>query len=190
MSSPIKLLPGLSREPEPDSGAEALSRGWKSGAKTSCRLSPIFGGEMISDRAPRLRIIICCSAAETAARRASGVISPDGGGFVVCWGQPSCHIYYGSKSVIFGVKYYASSLFHSSALHRAVRVLRIRFVGGFWFVLLPLTLDSNLSSCHRKCTYINIFYVITMSSIGNTQISILLLCFLYLFVEFMITMYE
>lgn len=89
VSSPIKLLPGLSREPEPDSGAEALSRGWKSGAKTSCRLSPIFGGEMISDRAPRLRIIICCSAAETAARRASGVISPDGGGFVVCWGQPS-----------------------------------------------------------------------------------------------------
>ena len=78
VSSPIKLLPGLSREPEPDSGAEALSRGWKSGEKTSCRLSPIFGGEMISDRAPRLRIIICCSAAETAARRASGVISPDG----------------------------------------------------------------------------------------------------------------
>ena len=32
--------------------------------------------------------------------------------------------------------------------------------------------------------------VIIISSIGNTQISVLLLCFLYLFVELMITMNE
>ena len=24
---------------------------------------------------------------------------------------------------------------------------------GLWFVLLPLTFDNNLPSCHRKCLY-------------------------------------
>ena len=55
---------------------------------------------------------------------------------------------------------------------------------GFWFGLLPLTFDNNVPSFRRKC--ICNYH----SSVGNTQISILLLCFLYLFVEFMITMYE
>ena len=41
--------------------------------------------------------------------------------------------------------------------------------------------------CHLAIVNV---YVITILSIGNTEISILLLCFLYLFVELMITMNE
>ena len=41
--------------------------------------------------------------------------------------------------------------------------------------------------CHLAIVNV---YVITILSIGNTEISILLLCFLYLFVELMITMKE
>ena len=41
----------------------------------------------------------------------------------------------------------------------------------------------------EEVTVVNV-YVIIILSIGNTQISILVLCFLYLFVEPMITMSE
>ena len=49
------------------------------------------------------------------------------------------------------------------------------------FLFLPLTFH-NWPSCHRKC-----IDVLIISSTGNTQTSILLLCFLYLFVEFTVT---
>ena len=52
------------------------------------------------------------------------------------------------------------------------------------FGLLPLTFDIII--CHLDIVNV---YVIVIASIGNTQISILLLCFLYLFVGFMVTMY-
>ena len=56
---------------------------------------------------------------------------------------------------------------------------------GLWFVLLPLTFLQQF--CH-----LNIVNgcVVIMLSIGNTQISMLLLCLLYLFAELMITMNE
>ena len=41
----------------------------------------------------------------------------------------------------------------------------------------------------EEVTVVNV-YVIIILSIGNTQINILLLCFLYLFVELLITMNE
>ena len=50
---------------------------------------------------------------------------------------------------------------------------------------------ATLCTYSILCTYANPLYcVIIILSIGNTQISILLLCFLYLFVELMITMNE
>ena len=55
----------------------------------------------------------------------------------------------------------------------------------------PLTslTPYRLAKPANKVAIVNV-YVIIISSIANTQISISLLCFLYLFVEFMTTMYE
>ena len=50
------------------------------------------------------------------------------------------------------------------------------------FLFLPLTFHNNWPSCHRKC-----IDVLIISSTGNTQTSRLLFCFLYLFVELMVT---
>ena len=47
--------------------------------------------------------------------------------------------------------------------------------------------DALTTTCHLAI--VNVCVIIILS-IGNTQISILLLCFLYLFVELMITMNE
>ena len=58
------------------------------------------------------------------------------------------------------------------------------------FVLKKAWSLRKLMKRKRKVYICKNVYVIIISSIANTQISILLLCFLYLFVELMITKYE
>ena len=65
--------------------------------------------------------------------------------------------------------------------------LRVPTSLGLWFVFLPLTFFFTTIYC--RLAVVN-GCVIIMLSIGNTQISMLLLCLLYLFVELMITMNE
>ena len=57
----------------------------------------------------------------------------------------------------------------------------------FWSLVCFIASDFLTTICHLAIVNV---CVITILSIGNTQISILLLCFLYLFVEFIITMNE
>ena len=57
----------------------------------------------------------------------------------------------------------------------------------FWSLVSFVASDFWTTNCHLAI--INACVIIILS-IGNTQISILLLCFLYLFVELMITMNE
>ena len=58
---------------------------------------------------------------------------------------------------------------------------------SFWSLFVFVASDVLTTICHLAI--VNVCVIIILS-IGNTQISILLLCFLYLFVEFMITMNE
>ena len=57
----------------------------------------------------------------------------------------------------------------------------------FWSLVCFVASDFLTTICHLAI--LNVCVIIVLS-IGNTQISILLLCFLYLFVELMITMNE
>ena len=57
----------------------------------------------------------------------------------------------------------------------------------FWSLVCFVASDFLTTICHLAI--VNVCVIIVLS-IGNTQISILLLCFLYLFVELMITMNE
>ena len=57
----------------------------------------------------------------------------------------------------------------------------------FHFGLCFVASDVLTTICHLAI--VNVCVIIILS-IGNTQVSILLLCFLYLFVELMITMNE
>ena len=66
--------------------------------------------------------------------------------------------------------------------------------GGGWFVVVLVfgllcfvAFDFLTTICHLAI--VNVCVIINLS-IGKTQISILLLCFLYLFVELMITLNE
>ena len=61
------------------------------------------------------------------------------------------------------------------------------FLLSFWSFVCFVASDVLTTICHLAI--VNVCLIIIVY-IGNTQISILLLCFLYLFVEFMITMNE
>ena len=65
--------------------------------------------------------------------------------------------------------------------------LFVCFLLSFWFLVCFVASDVLTTICHLAI--VNVCMSIILS-IGNTQISILLLCFLYLFVELMITMNE
>ena len=58
---------------------------------------------------------------------------------------------------------------------------------SFWSFVCFVASDVLTTICHLAV--VNVCMIIILY-IGNTQISILLLCFLYLFVELMITMNE
>ena len=57
----------------------------------------------------------------------------------------------------------------------------------FWSLVCLVVSDFLTTICHLAI--VNVCIIIILS-IGNTQISTLFLCFLYLFVELMITMNE
>ena len=61
------------------------------------------------------------------------------------------------------------------------------FLLSFWSLFCFVASDVLTAICHLAI--VNVCVIIILS-IGNTQISILLLCFLCLFVELMITMNE
>ena len=75
----------------------------------------------------------------------------------------------------------------SSRVVVVVVVLFCLFVFCCHFCLCFVASDVLTTVCHLAT--VNVCVIIILS-IGNTQISKLLLCFLYLFVEFMITMNE
>ena len=58
---------------------------------------------------------------------------------------------------------------------------------SFWSFVCFVASDVLTTICHLAIVNV---CMVTSLSIGNTQISILLLCFLYLFVELMIMMKE
>ena len=59
----------------------------------------------------------------------------------------------------------------------------------FVFLYFVCFVASDVLTTIYRLAIVNVCMIIILS-IGNTQISILLLCFLYLFVELMITMNE
>ena len=65
--------------------------------------------------------------------------------------------------------------------------MRVCFLLSFWSFVCFVASDALTIICHLA---IVVVCVIVILYIGNTQISILLLCFLYLFVELVITMSE
>ena len=66
-------------------------------------------------------------------------------------------------------------------------VLFVCFLLSFWSFVCFVASDVLTIICHLAIVGV---CVIVILYIGNTQISILLLCFLYLFVELVITMSE
>ena len=70
---------------------------------------------------------------------------------------------------------------------RFVVVLFVWFLLSFWSFVCFVASDVLTTICHLAI--VNVCMIIILY-IGNTQISILLLCFLYLFVELMIMMNE
>ena len=78
---------------------------------------------------------------------------------------------------------------HTRARARARKKHSFCFVvlSLFWSLVCFVASDILTTICHLAI--VNVCVIIILS-IGNTQISILLLCFLYLFVELMITMKE
>ena len=58
---------------------------------------------------------------------------------------------------------------------------------SFWSFVCFVASDVLTTICHLAIVNVRMIIILY---IGNTQISILLLCFLYLFVELMITMNE
>ena len=65
--------------------------------------------------------------------------------------------------------------------------LLVGFLLSFWSFVGFVASDVLTTVCHLAIVNVSMIIIL---SIGNTQISILLLCFLYLFVELMITMNE
>ena len=65
--------------------------------------------------------------------------------------------------------------------------LFVCFLLSFWSFVCFVAFDLLTTICHLAI--VNVCMIIILY-IGNTQISILLLCFLYLFVELMIMMNE